>query len=69
MNIYFSRRTTLLFGVTACNSASLILGPVPNDISLVSTYRITIGGQNNDVVQVKISHTLKPSTSSQTYLR
>ena len=39
-------------GITACAGASIVLSPIANDVSSETTYRIQIGGENNDVIQV-----------------
>ena len=57
--LFYSRRTNLYFGVQACTAASLILSPIPNDISLPSTYRIQIGGLNNNLIQVSYTSYFK----------
>ena len=45
----------MLFGITACAGASMILSPVSNDVTPRTTYRIQLGGENNDIIQVQLS--------------
>ena len=48
----------MLFGLTACAGASMVLSPIANNISPQTTYSLQLGGENNNVIQVNLTISL-----------
>ena len=48
----------MLFGITACAGVSMVLSPIANNISPQTTYSLQLGGDNNNLIQVKLKNTV-----------